>query len=115
MLLGFFDVNNIEIIINNNNLDYIKNLVSCLKNIHSKCTPGEAYKNKDIVHRALCCITSLFEIGNILKTNGLINKFIKDFEKNGGFELLEMMLSESNLSKDCEKLAENLLLVQNYN
>ena len=115
MLLGFFDINNIEIIINNNNLDYIKNLVSCLKNIHSKCTPGEAYKNKDIVHRALCCITSLFEIGNILKTNGLINKFIKDFEKNGGFELLEMMLSESNLSKDCEKLAENLLSVQNYN
>ena len=49
MLLGFFYIKNIEIIINNYHLDYIKNLVLCLKNIHDKCKAGEAYKNQDLL------------------------------------------------------------------
>ena len=115
MLLGFFYIKNVEIIINNYHLDYIKNLVLCLKNIHDKCKAGEAYKNQDIVERALICIDSLFQTGNILKNEGMENKFLKDFEKYGGFELLELMLSERNLSDKVDKIAENLLNYQNIN
>ena len=115
MLLGFFYIKNVEIIINNYHLDYIKNLVLCLKNIHDKCKAGEAYKNQDIVERALICIDSLFQTGNILKSEGMENKFLKDFEKYGGFELLELMLSERNLSDKVDKIAENLLNYQNIN
>ena len=100
LLLGFFYINNLEIIINNYHLDYIKNLVLCLKNIHSKCSAGETFKNKGIVEKVLSCIHSLFEIGNILKIENIENKFVKDFEKYGGFELLEIMLSENNLSEE---------------
>ena len=115
MLLGFFYIKNVEIIINNYHLDYIKNLVLCLKNIHNKCKAGEAYKNQDIVERVLVCIDSLFQTGNILKNEGMENKFLKDFEKNGGFELLELMLSEKNISDKATKIAENLLNYQNDN
>ena len=115
LLLGFFYIKNIELIVNNYNLDYIKNLVLCLKNLHTKCTPGEAYKNKDIIERVLSCINSLFEMGNYLKVEGIGNKFVKDFEINGGFELLEIMLSENNFSENSLKIAELLLKFQNNN
>ena len=109
LLLGFFYINNLEIIINNYHLDYIKNLVLCLKNIHSKCSAGETFKNKGIVEKVLSCIHSLFEIGNILKIENIENKFVKDFEKYGGFELLEIMLSENKLSEEFIGIAENIL------
>ena len=114
MLLGFFDLKNIDIIINYHHLDYIKNIVLCLKNIHDKCTPGEAYQNKEIVGRVLWLISTLFKIGNMLKAEDVPNKFIKDFENNGGFELLETMQSERNLAPELEKMAEDLLAVQKF-
>ena len=115
VLLGFFYIKNVETIINNYNLDYIKNLVLCLKNIHDKCKPGEAYIYQVLLERALICIDSLLELGQELKNEGMENKFLKDLEKNGGFELLELMLSERNLSDKIVEIAENLLKFQNLN
>lgn len=113
MLTGFFDEKNIKIIFNNYHLDYIKNLVLCLKNLRSKCISGEKYKYTDILERCLHCIYSLFLSGEKIKnqTNG--NKFVKDFEKNGGFEILEIFLSENNLSEELTQTAEELLSLQN--
>lgn len=115
LLLGFFYIGNVELIVNNYNLDYIKNLVLCLKNLHNKCTPGEGYINQDIIERVLSCINSLFEMGNFLKVEGIGNKFVKDFEFNGGFELLEIMLSENNFLQNNATIAELLLKFQNNN
>ena len=113
LLLGFFYIKNVEIIINNYHLDYIKSLVLCLKNIHNRCSAGETFKNKQIVERVLSCICSLFEIGNLLKIENFENKFVKDFEKNGGFELLETMLSEKNISEEFVKICEDILNLNN--
>ena len=113
-LSGFFDKQNIETIINFYDLDYMKYLVSCLKNIRSRANPGMAYNNMDVVEKVLTCIGFLFEDGDILGIEGM-NKFVKDFEKNGGFELLEMMLSESNMSKEVAQIAEALLTMQKSN
>jgi hypothetical protein len=49
VLLGFFDPSNIETIIKYHNLDYIKSLYLCLKNLLSKNKPGEASQNSDII------------------------------------------------------------------
>ena len=113
LLLDFFYIKNIEIIINNYHLDYIKNLVLCLKNIHNRCTAGETFQNKKIVEEVLSCICSLFEIGDLLKIENFENKFIKDFDKNGGFELLETMLSEKNFSEEFIQLCEKILNLNN--
>ena len=116
MLSAFFDRQNIETIINYSHLDYIRNLILCLKNIHNKSSPGDENKMiMKIVEEILTCIAYLFEDGNLLRSEGYPNKFVKDFEKNGGFELLEIMLSEKNLSQDVEKIAEALLNEQNNN
>jgi hypothetical protein len=110
LLSGFFDKQNIETIINYYHLDYIKSLVLCLKNIHSRSSPGVAYNNMDVVEKVLTCIGFLFEDGDLFKIEG--NQFVKDFEKNGGFELLETMLSEKNLSQEVSQIAEALLSMQ---
>jgi hypothetical protein len=110
LLSGFFDKQNIETIINYYHLDYIKSLVLCLKNIHSRSNPGVAYNNMDVVEKVLTCIGFLFEDGDLFKIEG--NQFVKDFEKNGGFELLETMLSEKNLSQEVSQIAEALLSMQ---
>ena len=114
VLSGFFDQQNIDTIINFYDLDYMKYLVSCLKNIRSRANPGTVYNNMDVVEKVLTCIGFLFEDGNILAVQGL-NKFVQDFEKNGGFELLEMMLSESKMSKEVAQIAEALLTMQKNN
>jgi hypothetical protein len=110
LLSGFFDKQNIETIINYYHLDYIKSLVLCLKNIRSRSNPGVAYNNMDVVEKVLTCIGFLFEDGDLFKIEG--NQFVKDFEKNGGFELLETMLSEKNLSQEVSQIAEALLSMQ---
>ena len=115
MLLGFFYIKNIEIIINNYHLDYIKNLVLCLKNINNKCKTGESYTNQDIIERVLICIESLFKVGDLLKNEGMDNTFLTDFENSGGFELLGLMLNERNLSDKLVKMEENLLKYHNDN
>ena len=115
LLIEFFNVNNIKIILNNIHLDYIKNLYLCLKNVHNNCTPGEEYKNMEVIEKVLICIGYLFEDGNIIYNNLANNKFVIDFEKNGGFELLETMISENNLSKEVTNIAEILLNLQKNN
>ena len=113
VLLGFFDPSNIETIIKYHNLDYIKSLYLCLKNLMSKSKPGEAYHNGDIIERTLICIGFLFESGDLLKGNQP-NKFVKDFEKNGGFDLIEMMLTQKSLDNKCISLVEQLLEFRNH-
>ena len=108
ILLSFFDPQNIEIVINYHDLDYTKNLYLCLKNLHSRCKPGDGYPNVDIVERLLICIGYLFEDGEKFKGN-FQNKFVKDFEKNGGFDLLENMLTEKSLNTNLTSIIENLL------
>jgi hypothetical protein len=115
MLIGFFNSKNIEVISNNIHLDYIKNLFLCLQNIHNRCIPGEQYKNMEIIEKVLVCIGYLFENGNLIKNKLINNKFILDFEKNGGFHLLETLLSENNLSKEVSQIAEILLNFQKEN
>jgi hypothetical protein len=115
MLIGFFNSKNIEVISNNIHLDYIKNLFLCLQNIHNRCIPGEQYKNMEIIEKVLICIGYLFESGNLIKNKLISNKFILDFEKNGGFHLLETLLSENNLSKEVSQIAEILLNFQKEN
>ena len=108
ILLGFFDRQNIEIIVQYHHLDYIKNLILCLKNIKSRTKPGENYINMEVIERIFICIGYLFENGETLKIN-VENKFVNDFDKNGGFELVENMLSENTLSDNVQNIAENLL------
>jgi hypothetical protein len=112
VLLGFFDPSNIEIIIKYHHLDYIKNLYLCLKNLHSKSNPGEAYSNGDTIEKLLICIGFLFENGDLLKGNDLPNKFVKDFENNGGFDLLELMLTQKN--NKYVNIIEKLLEFRNH-
>ena len=110
ILLGFFDVRNVNIIVNYyKDLDYMKNLFLSLNRIYSKSTAGMAYHNDGIVNKILNCIGYLFEIGNLFKNNNEENKFVIDFEKNGGFELLDTMLSASNFSPKLIVYAEELL------
>ena len=111
-LLGFFDQQNMEVIVKYHHLNYIKNLFLCLKNLKSRTKPGENYVNMDVIERIFLCIGYLFEDGEILKGN-LDNKFVKDFDENGGFELLENMLSENILNENVQYLAENLLNFRN--
>ena len=108
MLAGFFNKDNIVTIADNYYLDYIKNLVLCLKNIRSRCKPGEAYENQGVVESVLLCICHLFDDGNIFKSKGFENKFMIDFAKNGGYEILELMLSENNLSQNLALIVEKL-------
>ena len=112
-LLGFFDMQNIEIIVKYHHLDYIKNLTLCLKNLKERIKPGDNSDfNSVIIERIFTCIGFLFENGEILKGN-LRNKFVNDFEKNGGFELLENMLSENIFAQNVQNLGENLLRFRN--
>ena len=104
VLLGFFDPSNIEVIVKYHHLDYIKNLYLCLKNMHSKSASDEAYSNVDIIEKIIICIGFLFEDGDLLKGNNLPNKFVKDFEKNGGFDLLELMMTQKNNKLDDSNL-----------
>lgn len=113
-LLGFIDPQNMETIINHQNFDYINNLILCLKNIHNKCTSGKAY-NSDILEKILTCFGFLFEIGSMFKMKDFENKFIIDFEKNGGFELLEIMFSICNSTKEIADKFEALLKFKNEN
>ena len=110
ILLGFFDIKNAKIIINyHKDLEYIKNLYLCLKRIYSKCSAGMAYNNDTILENLLNCIGFLFVIGNLFKNEYEENKFAIDFDKNGGFELLDTMLSASNFSQKLIEYAEELL------
>ena len=112
VLLGFFDPSNIEIIIKYHHLDYIKNLYLCLKNLHGKSNPEETYSNGDIIEKILICIGFLFENGDLLKGNNLPNKFVQDFENNGGFDLLELMLTQKN--NKYANIVEKLLEFRNH-
>ena len=113
VLLGFFDPSNIETIIKYHDLDYINSLYLCLKNLIGKSKPGEAYHNGDIIERTLICIGFLFENGDLLKGNQP-NKFVKDFENNGGFDLIEMMLNQKCLNNKCINTIEQLLEFRNH-
>ena len=111
-LLGFFDSQNIELIVKYHHLDYIKCLTLCLKNLKERIKPGENKCNTDLVERVITCIGFLFENGEVLKGN-LRNKFVNDFEKNGGFELIENMLSENIFNNTVQDLGEKLLQFRN--
>ena len=111
-LLGFFDKENLDTIIKYHHLDYIKNLTLGLKNFKSKTKPGEKMINIELLERIFSCFGILFEIGELLKGN-LKNKFVSDFEKNGGFEIIENILSENQLSQNVQILGEQLLQSRN--
>ena len=111
-LLGFFDKENLDTIIKYHNLDYIKNLTLALKNFKSKTKPGEKMINIELLERIFSCFGILFEIGELLKGN-LRNKFVSDFENNGGFEIIENILSENQLSQNVQILGEQLLQSRN--
>ena len=112
-LLGFLDKENMELIIKYHNVDYIKNLTLGLKNFKSKTKPGEEIQNKVIIERIFFCIGILFDIGELLKGN-LRNKFVNDFEKNGGFEIIENFLSEHKFEQNIQIAAEQLLQCRNF-
>ena len=111
-LLGFLDKENMELIIKYHHLDYIKNLTLGLKNFKSRTKPGETLQNMELIERIFSCFGILFEIGEIFKGN-LKNKFVNDFEKNGGFEIVENILSENQLSQDVQMAGEQLLQCRN--
>ena len=111
-LLGFFDAQNLEIIVKYHHLDYIKNLTLCLKNIKERTRTGNIDCNSELIQRIFSCIGFLFENGELLKGN-MMNKFVNDFEKNGGFEILENMLSENIFNQNVQNLGENLLRFRN--
>jgi hypothetical protein len=52
------------------------------------------------------------QIGELFKGN-LRNKFVNDFEKNGGFEILENFLSENKLELNLQTAGEQLLQCRN--
>ena len=111
IILGFLDKQNSDIIFNYYHLDYIKNLILCLKKVYSKCKPGIPYNNMEILERTLECFISLFELEN----DNSSNKFVLDFEKNGGFEIIEAMLNGNNFSEKVSKIAEIILQYQKNN
>ena len=108
VLIGFFDEQNWELVVQYHYLDYIKNLTLCLKSMKGRTTPGQIYGNKEIFEKIFSCIGILFEQGENLKGN-MKNKFVDDFEKNGGFELVENILSENTLSEKAQEDGEALL------
>ena len=55
----------------------------------------------------------MFDIGELFKGN-LRNKFVNDFEKNGGFEILENFLSENKLEPELQNAGEQLLQCRNF-
>lgn len=112
VLLGFFDSQNIELIVQYHNFDYIKCLTMCLNNIRGKLKPGSDNGNKEIIERIFVCIGFLFDNGELLKLN-CRNKFVCDFEANGGFEILENILSENIFSHKNQQLGEQLLKYRN--
>ena len=111
-LLGFFDSNNMELIVKYYYLNYMKFLTLCLKNLKDRINSSENMYKKDLVERIFVCIGFLFDNGEFLKGN-LKNKFVEDFEKNGGFEILENMLSEHVFDNKIQELGENLLKYRN--
>ena len=111
-LLGFFDYQNLEIIIKYHYLDYIKYLTLCLKNLKERAKSGDCENNNELFERILSCILFLFENGELLKGN-LKNKFVDDFDKDGGFELLENLLSENIFIQKIQGLGEKLLKFRN--
>jgi len=113
LLSGFFDNQNVEIVIDFYQLDYMKYLVLCLKNLYSNSSSGTS--NNDLNNKTLSCIGFLFEDGDILRDEGCPNRFVKDFAKYGGFEILETMLMKNNFSEEDSKLAQILLKMQNNN
>ena len=113
VLLGFFDPSNIGTILDYHTLDYTKSLCLCLKNMLSKSKPGESYHNSEIIERTLMCIGLLFDNGELLKGNQQ-NKFVKDFENNGGFDLIEMMVARKSLDNRYINAAEELLEFRNH-
>ena len=115
MLAVFFDVNNIEAIIKNINLDYMKNLILCLKYIHGKCLTGLAFSNDEIMERLLNCIGFLIELGKLYKMENAGNKFVIDFENNGGYELVDTMLTAGNFSPNTIEKAEAILKSKSEN
>ena len=109
-LQGFFDPQNTEVLINYyKKLEYIKHLYTCLKNIYNNTYSGKTYQNDPILEELLTSIGFLFEIGNTFKGENEQNKFIIDFENNGGFDLLETMMNESNFTEKSLACAEELL------
>ena len=114
LLDGFFDAQNFEVLINYyKELEYIIHLYTGLKNIYNNTSRGKTYKNDILLEKLLKYIGFLFEIGNSFKGNNIQNKFIIDFENNGGFELLEAMINESNFSQNSLHIAEELLKFRN--
>ena len=111
-LLGFFDSQNLEIVIKYHYLDYIKYLTLCLKNLKERAKSGDNDNNNELFERILSCILFLFENGELLKGN-LKNKFVDDFDKDGGFELLENLLSENIFIQKIKGLGEKLLKFRN--
>ena len=112
-LMGFFDKqHNLETIVKYHYLDYAKNLFLCLKNMKSRTNPGEKYINMELINRIFICIGMMFELGEILKGN-LKNKFVDDFDKCGGFEMIENFLSENNLDEMTQNIGEGLLQCRN--
>lgn len=109
ILGGFFDAQNINVIINFYYLDYMKNLYLCLKNFHDTHSDISEYSSGGILDKLINCIGFLFEDGDLFKNDMIQNKFVKDFEQNGGFELLELISSEHKLNNEIQKSIDILL------
>lgn len=109
ILGGFFDAQNINVIINFYYLDYMKNLYLCLKNFHDTHSDISEYSSGGILDKLVNCIGFLFEDGDLFKNEMIQNKFVKDFEQNGGFELLELISSEHKLNNEIQKSIDILL------
>ena len=111
--MGFLDrQNNFEVVVKYHYFDYTKNLFLCLKNMKSRTNPGEKYINMELINRIFLCIGILFEVGEVLKGN-MKNKFVEDFDKCGGFEMIENFLSENNLDEQTQNIGEELLQYRN--
>ena len=115
MLAGFFDSSNIDAVINYHDLDYIKYLFLCLQRIHNECKFETSSCWIQIMKKLVYIIGFLFETANMLKNEDCSNKFIFDFEKKGGFELVESLISEHKFPIDIEKGLETLLNMRQDN
>lgn len=109
VLNGFFDIQNLEIIIKYYNLDYMKNICQCLKNWNNNhsgdCCDNE---NLNLIDKLVQCIGFLLEDGEICRQHSGINQFLNDFDKYGGTELLLQLISERKLNPQLSQDIENL-------
>lgn len=108
-LINFFDIQNLDVIINFYSFDYMKSLCECLKNWRKNNSEKMEINEEGLIDKLISCIGSLIDIGEFCKQQCNANKFYEDLEKYGGLEVLESILSEHNFEKNLSEKIEIIL------